>query len=180
MCIRDRRHADDPAMIVKTTKLAEMMDVSPASTTEMIQRLAKRNLVTHVPYKGCRLTPEGFQQAAMIKRREGLIEILLTEVIGYEGSVNEAACKIEHAIDEELEIALDRMLGYPEKTPSGDRIPVIERQIEPMRTGLLIPLSALPIGSKATIELIVMRPTDSRTVELAGLGVGTEVESKND
>ena len=44
-------HADDPAMIVKTTKLAEMMDVSPASTTEMIQRLAKRNLVTHVPYK---------------------------------------------------------------------------------------------------------------------------------
>ena len=167
-------------MIVKTTKLAEMMDVSPASTTEMIQRLAKRNLVTHVPYKGCRLTPEGFQQAAMIKRREGLIEILLTEVIGYEGSVNEAACKIEHAIDEELEIALDRMLGYPEKTPSGDRIPVIERQIEPMRTGLLIPLSALPIGSKATIELIVMRPTDSRTVELAGLGVGTEVESKSD
>ena len=72
------------------------------------------------------------------------------------------------------------MLGYPEKTPSGDRIPVIERQIEPMRTGLLIPLSALPIGSKATIELIVMRPTDSRTVELAGLGVGTEVESKSD
>jgi len=173
-------HANNPAMIVKTTKLAEMVDVSPASTTEMIQRLAKRDLVTHIPYKGCRLTPEGFQQAAMIKRREGLVEILLTEVIGYEGRVNEAACKIEHAIDEELEMALDRMLGYPEKTPSGERIPVIERHIEPMRTGLLIPLSALPEGSKATIEMIVMRPTDARTIELTGLGVGTEVVSKSD
>ena len=173
-------HSDNPSEIVKTTLLAEMMDVTPASTTEMIQRLANRDLVTHIPYKGCRLTPEGFQEAAKIKRREGLVEILLTEVIGYEGSINEAACKIEHAIDDGLEIALDRMLGFPEKAPNGKRIPVIKRQIEPIRTGILIPLSALPVGSKATVEMIVMRPTDSRTLELAGLGVGAVIESRSD
>ena len=33
-------HLDEPGEIVRTTKLAELMDVSPASTTEMIQRLA--------------------------------------------------------------------------------------------------------------------------------------------
>ena len=157
-----------------------MMDVSPPSTTEMIQRLANRGLVTHIPYKGCRLTPEGFQEAAKIKRREGLVEILLTEVIGYEGKINEAACKIEHAIDEGLEFALDRMLGFPERTPSGERIPAIQRHIEPIRSGILIPLSALPTGSKATVEMIVMRPTDTRTLELAGLGVGALVESRSD
>ena len=173
-------HADNPSEIIKTTTLAEMMDVSPPSTTEMIQRLANRGLVTHIPYKGCRLTPEGFQEAAKIKRREGLVEILLTEVIGYEGKINEAACKIEHAIDEGLEFALDRMLGFPERTPSGERIPVIQRHIEPIRSGILIPLSALPTGSKATVEMIVMRPTDTRTLELAGLGVGALVESRND
>ena len=173
-------HVDKPSAIVKTTQLAEMMNVSAASTTEMIQRLAGRDLVTHVPYKGCRLTPEGFQQAATIKRREGLIEILLTEVIGYEGDVLEAACKIEHAIDEDLELALDRMLGYPERTPSGERIPVIERHLEPMRSGLLLPLSALPVGSTATIELMVMRPTDVRTMEMIGIGVGTKVSSTDD
>lgn len=173
-------HVDNPSAIVKTTQLAEMMDVSPASTTEMIQRLAGRDLVTHVPYKGCRLTPEGFQQAAMIKRREGLIEILLTEVIGYEGDVLEAACKIEHAIDEELEMALDKMLGYPEKTPRGERIPIIERQLEPMRSGLLLPLSALPTGSTATIEMMVMRPTDVRTLQMAGVEVGAKVSSTDD
>ena len=173
-------HVDNPSDIVKTTQLAEMMDVSPASTTEMIQRLASRNLVTHIPYKGCRLTPDGFQQAAMIKRREGLLEILLTEVIGFEGDVNEAACKIEHAIDEELEMALDKMLGYPEKTPSGERIPIIERQLEPMRSGLLLPLSALPIGSTATIEMMVMRPTDVRTLEVTGVEIGAKVSSTED
>jgi len=173
-------HVDNPSDIVKTTQLAEMMDVSPASTTEMIQRLANRDLVTHIPYKGCRLTPDGFQQAAMIKRREGLLKILLTEVIGFEGDVHEAACKIEHAIDEELEMALDKMLGYPEKTPSGERIPIIERQLEPMRTGLLLPLSALPIGSTATIEMMVMRPTDVRTLEVTGIGIGVKVNSTDD
>ena len=173
-------HVDNPSDIVKTTQLAEMMDVSPASTTEMIQRLASRNLVTHIPYKGCRLTPDGFQPAAMIKRREGLLEILLTEVIGFEGDVNEAACKIEHAIDEELEMALDKMLGYPEKTPSGERIPIIERQLEPMRSGLLLPLSALPIGSTATIEMMVMRPTDVRTLEVTGVEIGAKVSSTED
>ena len=173
-------HADNPSEIIKTTTLAEMMDVSPPSTTEMIQRLANRGLVTHIPYKGCRLTPEGFQEAAKIKRREGLVEILLTEVIGYEGEINEAACKIEHAIDEGLEFALDRMLGFPERTPSGERIPAIQRHIEPIRSGILIPLSALPTGSKATVEMIVMRPTDTRTLELAGLGVGALVESRSD
>ena len=173
-------HVDNPSDIVKTTQLAEMMDVSPASTTEMIQRLASRNLVTHIPYKGCRLTPDGFQQAAMIKRREGLLEILLTEGIGFEGDVNEAACKIEHAIDEELEMALDKMLGYPEKTPSGERIPIIERQLEPMRSGLLLPLSALPMGSTATIEMMVMRPTDVRTLEVTGIEIGAKVSSTED
>ena len=173
-------HVDNPSAIVKTTQLAEMMNVSPASTTEMIQRLSGRNLVTHIPYKGCRLTPDGFQQAAMIKRREGLLEILLTEVIGFEGDVLEAACKIEHAIDEELEMALDKMLGYPERTPSGKRIPIIERQLEPIRSGLLLPLSALPIGSTATIEMMVMGPTDARTIEVTGIEIGAKVSATDD
>ena len=43
-------HADNPSQIIKTTSLAEMMEVTPASTTEMIQRLANRDLVTHIPY----------------------------------------------------------------------------------------------------------------------------------
>ena len=70
----------EPSTIVKTTQLAKVMQVSNASTTEMIQRLSDRELLTYIPYKGCRLTPEGFKIAARIKRREGLLQILLSEL----------------------------------------------------------------------------------------------------
>ena len=48
-------HDNKPGSILKTTKLASLMDVSPASATEMVQRLASRDLVTHIPYRGCLL-----------------------------------------------------------------------------------------------------------------------------
>ena len=38
-------HTEEPGEIVRTTKLAEMMGVSPASTTEMIQRLSSRDYI---------------------------------------------------------------------------------------------------------------------------------------
>ena len=40
----------EPSTIVKTSQLAELMSVSNASTTEMIQRLSERDLLTYVPY----------------------------------------------------------------------------------------------------------------------------------
>ena len=54
-------HDKKPGSILKTTKLASLMNVSPASATEMIQRLASSDLVTHIPYRVCRLTPSGFK-----------------------------------------------------------------------------------------------------------------------
>ena len=72
------------------------------------------------------------------------------------------------------------MLGSPEKTPSVERIPIIEWQLEPMRSGLLLPLSALPMGSTATIEMMVMRPTDVRTLEVTGVEIGAKVSSTED
>ena len=74
-------HTKHPSAIVKTSNLAEMMGVSAASTTEMIQRLANRDLVTYIPYKGSRLTTEGFSIAGKIKRRQLLIEMLLLSLI---------------------------------------------------------------------------------------------------
>ena len=104
-------HSLEPGEIVRTTRLADLMDVSPASTTEMIQRLALRDYLTYIPYKGCRLTSEGFKHASRIKRREELLKILLTDVIRFDGDVDAVACKIEHNIGENLEACIDRMLG---------------------------------------------------------------------
>ena len=131
-------HSDTPDAIVKTTQLADIMNISPASVTEMVQRLSERDMVTHIPYRGCRLTPSGFQLAARIKRRECLLEILLGDVIGYKGDVKEVACKMEHAVGEELEATIDMLLGFPEKAPDGSRIPSVDRSFEQSGIGSLL------------------------------------------
>ena len=46
-------HDHSPDAIVRTSQLAELMNISSASVTEMIQRLSIRDLVTYIPYKGC-------------------------------------------------------------------------------------------------------------------------------
>ncbi|MEC7708749.1 MAG: metal-dependent transcriptional regulator [Candidatus Thermoplasmatota archaeon] len=168
-------HAESPGEIVKTTKLADLMGVSAASVTEMVQRLSKREMVTHIPYRGCRLTTEGFQLAARVKRREGLLEILLEQVIGFKGDIKGVACKMEHAVGIELEETLDRLLGYPETTLEGARIPGIERDFEALGVGTLLPLKNLPEGSSGVIELIVANDVESITIRDLGIGIGTLV-----
>ena len=167
-------HSDKPDQIVKTTQLAESMDVSAASTTQMLTRLTKKDLLTYIPYRGCRLTPEGFISAAKIKRREALVEILLVDVIGFKGDINAMACKIEHAIDEELEVTLDNMLGYPEKSISGSKIPLIDRKMEILQNNLL-PLNCLPNNTEAIIELIAMNDSEKKTLEKIGVMLGLKI-----
>ncbi|MBO96349.1 MAG: hypothetical protein CMA78_00165 [Euryarchaeota archaeon] len=170
----------EPSTIVKTSQLAKVMRVSNASTTEMIQRLSDRELLTYIPYKGCRLTPEGFKIAARIKRREGLLQILLSEVVGFEGDVDEAACKMEHDMSSELEEAIDRMLGYPERAPDGTKVPVIERNLDLSPKKYLLPLSYLPVGSTSKIEIIALDNTDQKTLEGMGLEVGTIITKEKE
>jgi len=168
-------HTETPGEIVKTTQLAELMGVSAASVTEMVQRLSQREMITHIPYRGCRLTTEGFQLAARVKRREGLLEVLLKDVIGFKGDVKGVACKMEHAVGIELEETLDRLLGYPETTVGGQRIPSIERDFDTLGVGTLLPLGRLPEGASAVVEMIVANDVESITISDCGLGVGESV-----
>tara|TARA_Y100001960_G_scaffold235619_1_gene248048 strand:+ start:298 stop:966 length:669 start_codon:yes stop_codon:yes gene_type:complete len=173
-------HSENPGAIVKTTKLAEIKGVSAASVTEMIQKLSSRDMVTHIPYRGCRLTPSGFQLAARIKRRESLLEILLTDVIGFQGDVRSVACKMEHAVGTELESALDSLLGYPELSSDGNRIPSVERNIETIGVSTLLPLSKLPLGSSAVVELIISSDIESVTINESGVLIGSVIETTSD
>ena len=170
-------HNETPEAIVKTTQIAEILEVSPASVTEMIQRLSERNMITHIPYRGCRLTPEGFQLAARVKRRELLLEILLTDVIGYTGDVRKVACKMEHAVGADLEAVLDRMLGFPEMSQDGSRIPSVERTVEKIGVGTLLPISNLPDGAFASVEMIVSDDMESITINSAGISLGSIISS---
>ncbi|MED5291635.1 MAG: metal-dependent transcriptional regulator, partial [Candidatus Thermoplasmatota archaeon] len=107
---------------VRTGDLAERLNVSPASATEMIQRLSSKGYIDYERYKGAKLTPKGLKHGQMMKRRHRLAEVLLDR-IPFDGDMHQTACRLEHAIDDDLEVALTVLLGNPQLDPSGRIIP---------------------------------------------------------
>ena len=173
-------HDHSPDAIVRTSQLAELMNISSASVTEMIQRLSVRDLVTYIPYKGCRLTPTGFHYGASVKRRQLLLEILLSNVLGIKENISEIACRMEHAIDSTVESAIDRSLGFPQKTPDGKKIPVIGRDIDEQSQNPIVALSDLPLDSSFEVVLIICPPSELPALESAGVTPGvTMYNSEN-
>ncbi len=54
---------------VSTTALAERLGVTAASASGMVRKLDEHGLVTHVPYRGVRLTDEGTRLALEVLRQ---------------------------------------------------------------------------------------------------------------
>ena len=168
-------HDRSPDAIVRTSQLAELMGISSASVTEMIQRLAHRDLVTYIPYKGCRLTPTGFHHGACVKRRQLLLEILLSDVLGIRENISEIACRMEHVIDSTVESAIDQSLGFPAKTPDGQKIPVIGRDIDEQYQNPIVTLEDIPTGSSFEVVVVLCPPSELPALESAGVTPGVRM-----
>ena len=164
---------DNPSEIVKTSDLAARLNVSSASVTEMIKKLAARDLVTHIPYRGSRLTSKGFIHANRVKRRQMLIEILLSDVLGLEGNLSELTSKMESALERSHELALDKMLGYPEESSDGRKIPSFEREFDESTT--IIPMSEMSEGQNGIVKAIKMSNDDSKIMLKIDVVAGTMV-----
>lgn len=107
-----------------TNNIAEMMDVSSASVTNMLKRLAGLNLIEHKSYKGATLTEAGRKVALEILRHHRLLELYLKEVMGYSwDEVHDEAEKLEHHISEQFEDKIAELLNHPTHDPHGDPIP---------------------------------------------------------
>lgn len=124
---------------VSTTDIARALDVSSASVTNMIKRLAQMKLVEHESYKGVRLTEAGEKIALEIIRHHRLLETYLKEMLGYSwAEMHEEAERLEHHISEEFEDKIDALLGHPTHDPHGHPIPTRDLQITRTATTPLI------------------------------------------
>ena len=170
-------YVEEPQQPIRNSRIAEALGVSQAASSEMVQRLASKGILYHIPYRGATLTEAGVEAAARIKRRECLMEVFLIRMIDYKGDVKAAACRLEHALTDDLESAIDRLLGYPEATPAGEIIPAVSRQIEPITNTMLLPLHAMPVATSGDVELLVLEGADIRTLEELGIVVGSTIES---
>ena len=127
---------------VATNDLADRLEVTPASASGMIKRLADLGLVAHVPYRGVQLTTEGERLALEVLRHHRLLELYLATQLDVPWDrVHEEAEALEHVLSEDLEARIAAKLGNPTHDPHGDPIPNAELVIDESSTRSLSDLA---------------------------------------
>ncbi|GAB4531460.1 MAG: metal-dependent transcriptional regulator [Anaerolineales bacterium] len=109
-----------------TNQIAEALQVTPASVSGMLRKLAHTDppLVSYHKHRGVTLTPDGERVALEVIRHHRLLETFLHQILGYEWhEVHAEADRLEHVISEEFEARMAQALGYPTHDPHGDPIP---------------------------------------------------------
>jgi len=124
-CIWELTQDGTPA---RTTDIAKKMKVSPASVTEMMQRLDSLGYITYEKYKGVTLTATGKKIGETIKRKHRLLERFLVDVLGIANDKShEEACRLEHMLSDESERRISEMMNNPTTCPDGDPIPALDQ-----------------------------------------------------
>lgn len=109
---------------VQTNAIAEKMQTKAASVTDMIKKLADKQLIDYKKYQGVRLTPAGKQAAVNVVRKHRLWEVFLVEKLNFKwDEVHDIAEELEHINSQELVERLDEFLAFPKNDPHGDPIP---------------------------------------------------------
>lgn len=109
---------------VSTNDIAKKLTTKASSVTDMIKKLAEKNLVDYKKYQGVLLTDEGRKIAVAIVRNHRLWEVFLVEKLDFNwDEVHEIAEQLEHIKSERLIDKLDAFLGHPSHDPHGDPIP---------------------------------------------------------
>ena len=160
--------AAEAGQAATTSSLAQRLDVSMPSVTEMLQRLSTKGLIDHRPRGHVRLTPEGQRQANSLIRRHRLWENFLVRSLGFSwDEVHDEAGRLEHATSPALEERLAELLGDLTSCPHGHAIPGRREQASGAPA---VPLNAFgPPGSARVAR--VQRETPDFLRRLARLDI---------
>lgn len=164
-----------PSSRVGTVELAKYIGVSPASATEMLQKMAKLGLVEYKSHYGAKLTDFGVKAALEVLRNHRLLELFLCETLGYPiEKAHEEACKLEHHISEDLVDRIALALGNPAIDPHGHPIPDKEGFVDKNNA---CKLSCLKSGETAKVVYIEdLDPNALKKIINAGILPNTHIK----
>ncbi len=132
---------------VSTNAIADSIETKASSVTDMLKKLADKDLVNYVKYQGVSLTSKGLLAAKMIVRKHRLWEVFLVEKLDFPwDEVHDIAEQLEHIKSEKLINKLDNFLGNPTEDPHGDPIPNAQGKIIKMEKKLLSELNQNQMG----------------------------------
>lgn len=159
---------------ISTNAVAQQLDAKASSVTDMVKKLAEKELVFYKKYQGVTLTLTGEKIAANVIRKHRLWEVLLVEKFNFNwDEVHEVAEQLEHIHSEKLINELDAFLGHPKHDPHGDPIPDKDGNINFLEKELL---SVVGVQSKAVCVGVKDTSSDFlRYLDKQGIALGKEI-----
>ena len=122
--IKELYHLTSNGESVSTNALASSMKTTPASVNDMFKRLDQKGMLTHVKYKGAKITSQGEKIAIKIIRKHRLWEVFLVDKLNFQwDEVHEIAEQLEHVRSPLLIERMADFLDNPKFDPHGDPIP---------------------------------------------------------
>jgi DtxR family Mn-dependent transcriptional regulator len=145
-------HLSSQGGFASTSDIAAMLDIAPPSVSGMVKRLSETGLIEHVPYRGVQLTAQGRRAALRMIRRHRVLELYLTQRLGYDwDGVHAEAERLEHAVSDDLIERMASALGQPQYDPHGDPIPTAAGEIEEAE---LVSLAEARLGAKLELRQV--------------------------
>jgi DtxR family Mn-dependent transcriptional regulator len=143
-------HLSLPSGCASTNQIAAALNTKAASVTDMLKKLADKELINYTKYQGVTLTAPGEKIAISIIRKHRLWEYFLVEKLNFKwDEVHDVAEELEHISSKELVDRLDDFMGNPKYDPHGDPIPDSNGLF---KSHELKPVSALLINENGIIS----------------------------
>ncbi len=107
-----------------TGAVAREIGVATGTASAVMKGLAEDGLIDLIPYVGAALTREGRERARRLLWRYQLLELLLSQVLGFDSAAATSEARtLERAASVTLIERIDRHLGRPAADQHGHAIP---------------------------------------------------------
>ncbi len=115
---------EDKSKGIKAVDIAAKLGVSKPSVSEMLTKLVKEDLIRTEPYGPVFFTETGIVEARKVIRKKRIIELYLTDKLGYcVDEIEDEVHRLEHAFSEEVIERMAKQLNNPELCAHGREIP---------------------------------------------------------
>jgi len=160
---------------VSTNLIANKIRTKASSVTDMLKKLALKDLVVYKKYQGAYLTEAGRLTALRVIRKHRLWECFLVQKLNFKwDEVHDIAEQLEHVKSELLISKLDAFLRFPKLDPHGDPIPDEQGRIIKRKTMSIVEMD---LGSSGTLVGVKdSSETFLKYLNKKNLGLGDKVK----
>lgn len=106
---------------IKVKDIADKLEVTRPSVSEMIKKLAENNYILYEKYGGIVFTDKGKKLAREIKRRHSLLVEFLKIIGVSEENARQDACKLEHDVSPETINCLLEFIEFVHLLPDNSK-----------------------------------------------------------